>query len=1449
MRLGEIISFHRDLLFQGAVQLGWFKTQPELADKAAAHFIFHGPDYHGALTDDMVSWGLPVVDTASFTKEISERLILDGRGDPFLIGIAGYGTGKSHLALTLSTLFSRPDSDVAQKILDNLALADAEIGQHVSECISTVKDQPFLVVALNGMEDFNLASKISSQILDTLKEQQLDTSVLEKLRPRFELAENFVRSFQIHLTREFAKEFGPRYDVEDIVDKLKSQYEDVFEAVNRIYMGKMGTSIPAGSSESLHDFISAVSREYCGEGKPFAGLFIVFDEFGRYIEFAVQKPHVAGPAALQQLFEAVQENSENVFMLSFIQTELKAYASRVMPERREDIERYITRFDSVRKVRLSSNLETVIANLIEKKNPFAIHQHLAALDVDDIHSCMVRWFPEFKGYSLWYNRDTFSKVIVEGCWPLHPLATWVLHKLTTAGRSFQQRSALSLLAQVMDQFMVKELRVGQTIRPVDLVIPDLISEFEDSERTGLQTTVTDAYLAVTQKYQHELDQIEMMLLKAILLQRKTGLKVQSRDDYVRAISMFCGLDIKHVQRGFESLEKEYGVLDWNGLLNQYEIVADAVPRKTFLAYLDKRVKDIGYQTRADIFTANYKKWFGIESYPTDFGKKNDIYTKEWNYNVSFANVSSLEMEIEAALRRWQRAIQVDVEKGQLIYCYVGPVSGINAVKTKANQIITEKMGQLGLDPTKGASLAILFLDDYEGKFGQCLAEYWVLERGLSGEEMNKFENFIVNSKASAKENIESLFSHMAGERNLVFATQDEVTSGPLSLMLEGLFDVVYPERIPFPFDAFHTSRGNAAKYCQVFCRELLSGNLDREWLATKDVRMKNRGYQVLDRSWQLFGKSGSVLRMPKNRKVANLLKILDLQLQSDDRMAGQVNLGETVRTWLAPPYGCNLAAAGLLLSSYLGKRKDEIDIVLDGKVVSISDWLQKAMPENFFELSVLDRTLIVGVAEDRVATWERLLEQWLAEGTHSANRKYMSDAFKLEKTAPVPQQFRDRYEALKDRTRSYALRELDKFDNTMKEALTNISKGLDSGNVADISQGAVMLADQYERMLEEEECWSEEQFYEIAKHLEDAKSRIKVLFPRWLKGKVVRNAQEIGSYVNHMIDQVGANLGKIGLEEERRELVAHVDEVKRNVRRLEELERATQETQTFLSTASVSPDSRMTDLEEQLKKAEKLRDNLRAARTYAHLASFGSDQIMAKLEEFIERCNKQIQQHKAGTGDVYNYRKITSLSDIHVWKSEVKRYIDIFAGRERDVEDFRLVLKQLDLFEEHYQRLANMDLAEDELSYIFEQCKTAMKDAFSDDSPPLDSDPIYDDILKIIHEKRHAFAADWMSQVFEDSLDVESLDATGVLELKRQLEKMPPVLSENQAAMVQKKLEACERRLDDLEVEGLLARFYELSEKNRVRFIEELKEYFEALGMGPAASHGSDAQSLIEHKA
>ena len=254
----------------------------------------------------------------------------------------------------------------------------------------------------------------------------------------------------------------------------------------------MGQAIPAVGQESLQDFIRVTKEFFCGKGKPFAGILIIFDEFGRYLEFAVQRPHVAGPAALQQLYESIQENGDKVFLLAFIQNELKAYISRVAPERREEINRYVTRYDAVRKVRLSTNLETVIANLLEKKKPRAIDDHIAGLEppLDQIQNCMLEWFPDLKNHLLWQDPEKFTKVIGQGCWPLHPLSTWVLYKLTTIGKSLQQRSALSLIADVFETFQNKEFELGQTICPADLLIDSLIDEFSASEKNLMQGAVT-----------------------------------------------------------------------------------------------------------------------------------------------------------------------------------------------------------------------------------------------------------------------------------------------------------------------------------------------------------------------------------------------------------------------------------------------------------------------------------------------------------------------------------------------------------------------------------------------------------------------------------------------------------------------------------------------------------------------------------------------------------------------------------------------------------------------------------------------------------------------------------------------------------------------------------------------------------------------------------------------
>ena len=181
----------------------------------------------------------------------------------------------------------------------------------------------------------------------------------------------------------------------------------------------MGDPIHTVGQESLHDFIR-VTKRLCGLGRPYAGLLIIFDEFGRYLEFSVQNP-TSLVLVHYSNFMNVQANGDGVFLLCFIQYELKALF-RIAPELRNDLNRYVTRYDSVRKIRLSTNLETLIANLLEKKDREILQRSLESMPhlPKHIQTSMQRWFPDIKNHAVWIDEERFYKIICEGCWPYIP---------------------------------------------------------------------------------------------------------------------------------------------------------------------------------------------------------------------------------------------------------------------------------------------------------------------------------------------------------------------------------------------------------------------------------------------------------------------------------------------------------------------------------------------------------------------------------------------------------------------------------------------------------------------------------------------------------------------------------------------------------------------------------------------------------------------------------------------------------------------------------------------------------------------------------------------------------------------------------------------------------------------------------------------------------------------
>ena len=169
------------------------------------------------------------------------RLAGRTQDDPFMLAIAGYGTGKSHLAVTLSNFLGYPSSATSERILKNLKRADSQITADISVLLKNVA-KPFLVVTINGMKDFDLSAEITRQILKKLSDDGLDTTVLENLRPRFRTAIHFTESFFEPLRQDFVDLFGP-ISLDDIIARLKSQDEEAFATVSEIYSSKMGSPI------------------------------------------------------------------------------------------------------------------------------------------------------------------------------------------------------------------------------------------------------------------------------------------------------------------------------------------------------------------------------------------------------------------------------------------------------------------------------------------------------------------------------------------------------------------------------------------------------------------------------------------------------------------------------------------------------------------------------------------------------------------------------------------------------------------------------------------------------------------------------------------------------------------------------------------------------------------------------------------------------------------------------------------------------------------------------------------------------------------------------------------------------------------------------------------------------------------------------------------------------
>jgi len=1425
-KLQDIVSFREDRLFDGAIDVEWFLKDKDKARRAAESFVFHGPAYHGVSQQDIgVDHGHHLIDTVNFVYDIIRRC--NGIDDQqFTLAIAGYGTGKSHLAMTLATLLSDPTGSSAKEILANIELADPAIGKNVQYALKELGG-PALVVSLNGMGNFDLASEFTRQIISQLHVNQIDSRALDDLRPRFALAANLVKQF-ISIDESSKDEFLTLTiqcnvsDKAELLEKLQQHDESIYKNVYD-YFALKGINIRAIGDETVKDVLETVCREYCGDNKPFRRVVVLFDEFGRYAEFATIRSQVAGSGVLQHLFEGIQSNSAKATFVGFIQFDLNTYVQRMGQEFKNEILRVSTRYQSADKAYLSINLETLIANLLEKKDPELLS---AYFEKDrskerslEMSTRLRSWFPNANNHHLWCDADLFHQVVRKGCWPLSPYASWFLFHLAAAGKHLQQRSALALLGDAFKRNQDHVLdSIDWEMSAVDLWSDSLQTEFLSTEESGSLGTTTHSYANVMARNGHQFSEDEKRLLQAIVLASKMGLKAQDRLDAIAALAVLSGVSSLLVEERIKKLESEYNVISWDASFRQFEILGDAVSRPQFLKFLRQRV-DSAYDERgkAQLFVRRASEWGSpqLKDQTCDFAERHLITTNEWRFDCSITNLDELLQVLMVAAHNWSSAYAVDASRGNIVYCYVEPSRDLEKAKKDASKLLRDVSSQFG---QKTLPILIVLLHDDQGLLGQYIAELVVLSDELDEQDKVRFGNLVGAHKQNCMTLFQTQLDTLIKARHYVTAFPSPIESHRLSPVCSEIFERIYTKALSFPFDGFSTSRGNAADSCVALTSELLNGVLDYHTVEGKPIKEKNRALGVLSNAWKIFNKDGSVSSRPAYGIARSIIQEWEDQLVET---GGSMRLSDAIKSVCKPPYGANLASAGLLLGVFIRARKNDFSVDVNGQPTDFLSVVNNGLFRGkFLDLNKLEGICIIPASKDGFSEWDALLDDW----ERASNTSYKEQiecwqrASELKSRLPLPSTQTYRYEHLETLAKDVLAR-LSENKEKIEEALSRIAYGNEKGDIRTLTYGGVLLQDLIHKM-QSDPMWDLESSAAYEQEIENARQRSIQIFDLWLSGQSPRGrtTKDVSEFERKMLFETGKNLNKLGLEQLFEKLKEHVDSIVRNINIAAEANELINKISMWITEHEPSNILRIAELRNLKSIAKEFAQKTTTTGKKISLPEL--DTAKHSLSEFVKKINSRESEVANRAKKLLNSRFTVDTIDALIQEAEdLER---IYEGCDTDLAELRLTRRALHFYRDVLKQLSSELLTENDLEALSVSLKEKGENELANDEPIWMPDETIDIILKHVKNVRETAGKQWLQRI-EPMIDtLMEMDASEANELYNKLSNSPAFLSQSQKKALARLQVKVEERLNQIRIAWLVERFKELDEMLRKEFLRQI---------------------------
>lgn len=917
MKVCDLVKFSDESYFNGAVQTEWFYDAARV-EQIAKSYVFHGPKYFGVSYSDISQTKHRLIDTASFTKRLADKIYTDSDSSSrnnFIMTIAGYGTGKSHLAVCLGALFSG-NTELSEAVEYNISLADEEIGTYIKK-VNTKRN---LIIVLNGMNNFNLDAEFLKCARLSLKSNGINDDVLHTITKSYDIAKHFVeKNYSVHIKsfEDSAKSNGIGLIGESLKLYLVQHVEaenSVIATINEVYTEVNGDAIHWDRGISAGDVLSLLQKELCGDGKPFNKILVLFDEFGRYIEYAAANPAIAGEASLQQIFESVQDANGRVVFVGFIQSDLSAYLSRI--EKTANIIRYVGRYENSEKLYLSSNFETILANLMKKnetsgfsdivENAVNRYEHFHTKIFDSLS----RWDKSTQKKSVWTLLTLYKSVILKGCYPMHPITTWLLSNTSSW---MQQRSTIAFAVEMYEN--IKHMEINGSwlpyIYPIEIVDSNIYHEMLNSEEKGLvQSQFCMLYQDILLKVGNRLTENELKVLKAILILNLGKFMVHDKDDAIQAIRYCSNLKEEEVKLALKNLEDMHGVIAFDENAKTYDLVAEASGFNEFKrVYAKYRIGTVATIDDIDSDLLKETQLTGVVE--TSFAQEHNITSTEWVFEKKLQASTSIDCNY---LNMLKKAVDDNYTgedpRGYLLYAYC------NDGRDEEIRRLSETISETNLEQYP---IIVLFLDDTEQDIINALIVKKTIAK-FSKADQERFQKHIAGQVRSQNKKIIHTFTELISQRLMINAYGLATYDCRISVLCSSCFKDLFTETPPFAFDGFQNKTTvQAKKYLSNICIKLFDKtlmNIQSYQALTQDEknRVKSCLSVGISTSWQVFD-SNCNLTTPQNPLIQKIYNEVDAALSENEPKS----ILTLMDRFIKPPFGMNINAVALFIFYFIAK--------------------------------------------------------------------------------------------------------------------------------------------------------------------------------------------------------------------------------------------------------------------------------------------------------------------------------------------------------------------------------------------------------------------------------------------------------------------------------------------------------------------------------------------------